>query len=99
MEKIIFDKSYLLEVKSKIKDFIDSINSSFDLYFEIMKDERLAYGFKFPLFWDDNDFGSFLRTNGILDQYKEYIVKKGLELIDEIDVKLVAFDELHNIKL
>ena len=99
MEQIVFDKAYLLEARAKILEFIDSINSMFDSYFQALKDERLATGFKFPLFWDDIDFGSFLRTNGILDQYKDSLIKEGQKLLEEIDTKIEAFEELHSIQL
>ena len=99
MEQIVYDKEYLINMKLQIEDFLKTLDTNFNEYFDRLRNGRYSVSELFPMFWDDNDFGSLLRTSAYVDQYKELIKKKGQKLIEEIDVRIQAFDELHKIEI
>ncbi len=99
MEQIVYDKQFLLRLRADIEKFIKSLDGSLDKYFAGIKNDRYSVGELFPMFWDDKDFGSFLKTSAYIDQYKESIKKESIKLIEEIDKRIKAFDELHKIEI
>jgi len=99
VEQIVYDKEYLINMKSQIEEFLNNLDANFNEYFDRLRNGRYSVSELFPMFWDDSDFGSLLRTSAYVDQYKELIKKKGKKLIEEIDVRIQAFDELHKIEI
>lgn len=99
MQQIVYDKQYLLRLRSKIVDFINSLDNNLNNYFTKIKNDRYSVGELFPMFWEDKDFGSFLKTSAYIDQYKEQIKKESTKLIEEIDKRIEAFDQLHKIEI